>query len=214
MFLLIYIHFYILLCNLNDFTLAVEKKKVERTSPDIKFDEHDNDFQCEFGVVDSVETNVYAHIGGFLISRLEDFHYSSTGLQVKDCSTYGQILTDKDLNLHCFSDMKEYVSEGNIDKLKYVNESFISFLKESDECFEYIFFKYIREAGLKKRIISFINEKTMGGPLFCKPAIGDFVVDLFVRTKIFDTLKEINDYFRNEDDKKKTDSKLQVLKSK
>lgn len=132
-----------------------------------------------------------AYLGGFILLKCNVFHLKQTNSTINDsCICHILVAEDVDLSLHLYNTFKEYDGDSR-SNLKYCSETLVLLLLKWEAVFQYVFTNYKNIPFIKRTIIDAIKEHAPSQNL-CKDELYEFLLDLYVRTRLFHSVKVLN----------------------
>ena len=132
-----------------------------------------------------------AYMGGFLLCKFQFHHIKKTNVPVNHCNSCKSLLSeDIDFTLHLYNTFKEYESQ-NQKKLQYCSGDFVLHILQWETVFQHVFKHFRNIPNIRKLMRESIAEHTTL-PEICKMEFAHFLIDLFLRTRLYHSIKSLN----------------------
>ena len=188
------------------FQLQVHLTDIEEYKPDF-----DSEVILEIIEEETVHTseleNSAGHISGYLAFKLNYVYSNLFHKQLDECECCSSILGEETLRYHLYTSFKEYENtEKQESSLKYCSTCFIETVISWEKAFLYFFENWKNAKHFEQRVYDFIS-KNICSPLLCDMKLNEYVLHLFIRTRIYYSTNILN----GDLSKNKSASKLRKL---
>lgn len=148
---------------------------------------------CVGSAFDSVDfQNGLKYYAGYIVRTLAEKH-RKLGINLEDCHVCSQILGVPDEVTHRYVYLREYTSLEDFEyRLKYCSDWFVDVILICEKIFLYVFDKYRHENKIKEIVSGAIMKYNNSADKFCTKEIYRFLVDTFVRARLFQSVREVN----------------------
>jgi len=134
-----------------------------------------------------------SYFAGYLAYKLCHLHTKKLKTPLQSCQNCDQILTSLDYNLHLFVNFKDF--KQSVDSswgLKYCSEQFILTVESYEKLFLYLFHNYSHLPGFSRIAFKALKEHVHPHPTFYNPLGLDYLINFFLKCRIFHSIKFLN----------------------
>lgn len=144
----------------------------------------------DFQTFDILEQNFFKYVCGYLLKKGLDKHTCDI------CISYANTIYELDDSLlFCYLKAYENASKDTYGNLKIPHNDFVDFISHVEFIFRTNFEKFILKNRVCESFLNLISDTKFSHPCQHFPTI--FIIKLFIRVRLYYTLKKINKNFKN-----------------